>query len=97
MSIPDDRSFISLKKVIPTIIGLIKPTGGILALVKPQFEAYRKEIKKGVVLEKKIHNRICSEYKIWFENTCKMKFKGLVESPIRGPKGNIEFFIYCGS
>ena len=92
-----DVSFISMKKVIKPSLKFLKNKGEVLALIKPQFEAYRKEIKKGVVLEKKIHNRICSEYKIWFENTCKMKFKGLVESPIRGPKGNIEFFIYCGS
>ena len=52
-------------------------------------------MKKGVVLDKNVHLRICDEYKNWFEKNCLMKIIGLLESPIKGPKGNKEFLIYC--
>ena len=90
-----DVSFISLKKVIEPNLKFLKKNGKILALIKPQFEAQKKEIKKGVVLNDEVHKRICDEYKLWFKKNCSMKVNGIVKSPIKGPKGNIEFFIFC--
>ena len=90
-----DVSFISMKKVIESCLKFLTNNGQIIALIKPQFEAKKKEIKKGVVLDKNVHLRICDEYKKWFEENCLMKVIGLVESPIQGPKGNKEFLIYC--
>ncbi len=89
-----DVSFISLKKIIEPTMKFLKNNGIIIALIKPQFEAEKKEIKKGVVLEKKVHDRICQDYKKWFRYDCNMNVIGLVESPIKGPKGNREYLIY---
>ena len=90
-----DVSFISLKKALYTsLVFLNKPEGKIIALIKPQFEANKNEIKKGgVVVNPVIHQRICLEIRNWFIDECNLKVKGIIESPIRGPKGNIEFLI----
>ena len=90
-----DVSFISMKKVIEPCLKLLNKNGKIIGLIKPQFEAKKKEIKKGIVLDENVHLRICDDYKNWFKENCLMKFIGLVESPIKGPKGNKEFLIYC--
>ena len=90
-----DVSFISMKKVIQPSLKFLMDDGIIIGLIKPQFEAEKKEIKKGVVLDSLVHKRICKEYVSWFEKTCLMKVLGLIESPIKGPKGNKEFLIYC--
>ena len=90
-----DTSFISLKKVLePSLVFLDKKKGTILALIKPQFEAKKYEIRKGgVVIEQSVHQRICKEIESWFVHECQMEVKGIIESPIKGPKGNIEFLI----
>ena len=90
-----DVSFISMKKVIkPSLIFLDKKFGTIIALIKPQFESDRNEIKRGgVITNPLIHKRICDEYIDWFENFCNMKVLGITPSPITGPKGNVEFLI----
>jgi len=90
-----DVSFISMKKVIQPCLKFLTNNGKIIALIKPQFEVKKQEIKKGIVYDKNVHLRICDEYKNWFEENCLMKVIGLVESPIKGPKGNKEFLIYC--
>ena len=90
-----DVSFISMKKVIePSLLFLEQKSGIIVALIKPQFESEKKEIKKGgIITDKNIHTRICNDYKEWFASKCKMKVLGITPSPIKGPKGNIEFLI----
>ena len=90
-----DSSFISLKKVLkPSLTFLSKTQGKVIALIKPQFEANKSEIKKGgVVVEPSVHQRICLEIKKWFIEECEMQVKGIIQSPIKGPKGNIEFLI----
>ena len=88
-----DVSFISIKKIIKPNLCFLKNNSIIIILIKPQFEANKKEIKKGVVRDPNIHNRICEEIKTWLINECKSKIIGLVESPIKGPKGNIEFLV----
>ena len=65
-------------------------------LSKASFEASKNEIQKGgVVLDPVIHIRICQDFREWFSSKCKMKVKGIIPSPIKGPKGNIEFLIYA--
>ena len=90
-----DVSFISMKKVLkPSLNFLKKPAGVIVALIKPQFEANRNEIKRGgIVIDPVVHQRICNEIAKWFSEDCHLKILGIVESPIKGPKGNIEFLI----
>ena len=88
-----DVSFISLKKVIVPNLKLLKNKSTIIALIKPQFESKKNELKKGVVRDSQIHERICNETKDWFESDCDCKVLSIIESPIKGPKGNVEFLI----
>lgn len=88
-----DVSFISLKKVIVPNLNLLKNKSTIIALIKPQFESKKNESKKGVVRDSQIHERICNETKDWFESDCGCKVLSIIESPIKGPKGNVEFLI----
>ena len=88
-----DVSFISLKKVIEPNLHLLKNESFIITLIKPQFESKKNETKKGVVRDSKIHQRICNEISDWFEKECNCKVLSIIESPIKGPKGNIEFLI----
>ena len=66
----------------------------IIALIKPQFETKKINLKKGVVKDKMIHEEVCDDIKKWFRQKCKADVKGLIKSPITGPKGNVEFLIY---
>ena len=88
-----DVSFISLKKVIEPNLHLLKDESVIIALIKPQFESKKNETKKGVVKDIIIHQRICKEISEWFETLGQSKVLSINESPIKGPKGNIEFLI----
>lgn len=89
-----DTSFISLKLVIPATLIFVKPKGELLALIKPQFEVGKGEVEKGgVVKDPEKHRRVIRE--IWsFCEELGLRPEGVMESPLRGPKGNKEFFIY---
>lgn len=89
-----DVSFISLKKVIPVVVNLLKENGKVMALIKPQFEAGREKVgKNGVVREKSTHIDVISEI-ITFLRKNNLKIISLSYSPIKGPKGNIEYLVY---
>jgi 23S rRNA (cytidine1920-2'-O)/16S rRNA (cytidine1409-2'-O)-methyltransferase len=90
-----DTSFISLKLVIPAVLRLInKNDAVILALIKPQFEAGRGEIEKhGVVRNPEVHRKVVEEIKI-FCTELGLAVVGVCESPLTGPAGNREYFIY---
>ena len=88
-----DVSFISLKKVIEPNLNLLKDESVIISLIKPQFESKKNETKKGVVRDSLIHQRICNEISEWFESIYDSKVLSIIESPIKGPKGNTEFLI----
>ncbi len=91
-----DVSFISMKKVLIKCVNLLnKNKGEILALIKPQFEAKKNELKAGIVKDNSVHKRICDDFKHWFVKDLDMTVVGLITSPLKGPKGNIEFFIYA--
>ena len=86
-----DVSFISLKIVLPAIKALLKPTGQVLCLIKPQFEAGKEKVgKKGVVREPEIHKEGLDAF---VETVTELGFTilGLTFSPVKGPEGNIEF------
>ena len=89
-----DLSFISLKKIIPAVIECLRPGFAIVALVKPQFEAGREDIGKGgVVRDPEVRRRVLED--IWgFAEELGLTVRGLVQSPVRGPKGNVEYLIY---
>lgn len=90
-----DCSFISLQKIIPAAIALVRSSGKILALVKPQFEAGRREAArgKGVIKDPAVHSRVMTDLKLFVERTTTLKWLGQVESPLHGPAGNKEFFV----
>ena len=88
-----DVSFISLKKVILPCLNFLKKNSVIIVLIKPQFESKKNETKKGVVKDSEVHLRICNEIQNWFENECNCEVLKIIESPIRGPKGNKEFLL----
>ena len=86
-----DVSFISLKIVLPVIKSLLKPTGQVLCLIKPQFEAGRDKVgKKGVVREPETHKEVLDNF-VALANALEFKLLGLTFSPVKGPEGNIEF------
>ena len=89
-----DTSFISLRLVIPAALKFVKPQGELLALIKPQFEVGRGEVEKGgVVRDPEKHRRVIQG--IWsFCEELGLLPQRVMESPLRGPKGNKEFFIY---
>ncbi len=89
-----DVSFISLRLVLPKVRELLAEGGRILALIKPQFEVGKGKVGKGgVVRSPEDHERVLFEVK---EAAVAMALEvnGLTESPLLGPKGNREFFIY---
>jgi 23S rRNA (cytidine1920-2'-O)/16S rRNA (cytidine1409-2'-O)-methyltransferase len=89
-----DCSFISLKKILPPAVALLKTEGKIVALVKPQFEAGKAEADKGrgVIRDASIHERILEELRE-FAGEMNLDWRGTVESPLEGPAGNKEFLV----
>lgn len=88
-----DASFISLVKVLETPLQLAAPSCRLVALIKPQFEVAKREVGKGgVVREAALRTRVCGEVRDWLEGLG-WDVEGVVESPITGPKGNVEFLI----
>lgn len=86
-----DVSFISLKIVLPAIQALLKPTGQVVCLIKPQFEAGRDKVgKKGVVREPATHREVLDGF-VALANELNFRILGLTYSPVKGPEGNIEF------
>ena len=86
-----DVSFIGLEIVLPTIKTLLKPTGQVLCLIKPQFEAGKENVgKKGVVRDPKIHKMVLDNF-VSLVDSLGFKILGLTFSPVKGPEGNIEF------
>jgi 23S rRNA (cytidine1920-2'-O)/16S rRNA (cytidine1409-2'-O)-methyltransferase len=88
-----DCSFISLKKILPSAVPLLKPDGRIVALVKPQFEAGKAEADKGrgVITDPAVHQRVLAELQEFVGAQAGLCWRGVVESPLLGPAGNKEF------
>jgi 23S rRNA (cytidine1920-2'-O)/16S rRNA (cytidine1409-2'-O)-methyltransferase len=88
-----DASFIALSKVLGPALGLARPGAKLVALVKPQFEAGRAEVGKGgVVRDQSVHQRVCDEAVAWIASQG-WTVRGVIESPITGPEGNVEFLL----
>jgi 23S rRNA (cytidine1920-2'-O)/16S rRNA (cytidine1409-2'-O)-methyltransferase len=88
-----DCSFISLRKLLPPAIALLKTFGKIVALVKPQFEAGKAEADRGegVIRDPKIHERVLGELQAFTSELGTARWAGCTESPLLGPAGNKEF------
>ncbi|BCI69946.1 hemolysin TlyA family protein [Sphingomonas sp. S17] len=88
-----DASFIGLAKVLERPLRFAGPSGRLLALIKPQFEAGREEVGKGgVVRDPAVHARVCDEVVAWLSGVG-WHVAGVTQSPITGPEGNIEFLV----
>src|SRR5687767_10144502 len=88
-----DVSFISLRQILPVVPPLLRPGADVIALVKPQFEAGRAEVRKGVIHDAAIHARVVEEIRVAAAGV------GLTQaastpSPITGQKGNVEFLLH---
>lgn len=89
-----DVSFISLKIVLPVVKTLLKPTGQVLCLIKPQFEAGKEKVgKKGVVREPETHKEVLDNF-VALADSLAFRILGLTFSPVKGPEGNIEFLAH---
>ncbi len=103
-----DASFISLKILLPVVLDWFRPIqpspsaintskGEVIALIKPQFEAGRKETarNKGVIRDPLVHRAVLVDV-LTFASEQGFENRGLMRSPILGPKGNIEFLVWLG-
>lgn len=102
-----DCSFISLRKILPATVALLRPFAKMVALVKPQFEAGKKEVDrgKGVISDPAIHERVLRELREFIEthaglerrdenaSALPLRWCGVTESPLLGPAGNKEFLL----
>jgi 23S rRNA (cytidine1920-2'-O)/16S rRNA (cytidine1409-2'-O)-methyltransferase len=88
-----DVSFISLRQVLPPVLGLAQPGWEAVVLVKPQFESGPADVKGGVVRDPAVHARVLREVAeaalAWEAETT-----GVTDSGLPGPKGNREFFLH---
>jgi len=90
-----DASFISLRLLLPAICGWMRPEGELVALVKPQFEAGRKAVGKGgVVRSPEVHRDVLLGL-IPHAAAIGLAPQGILRSPLLGPKGNVEFLLWC--
>ena len=100
-----DASFISLKILFPVVKQWFRPSppahllsrewGGVIALIKPQFEAGRKDVSRGdgVIRDPEIHRQVLLDVLAYAQRES-FGLKGLIRSPILGPKGNVEFLAW---
>ena len=89
-----DASFISLETILPAALKLVKTESKLLALIKPQFEVGKGQVgKKGVVRDPVLHKLVCDRIKNWLNSLTNWKVIEIIESPVKGPEGNIEFLI----
>jgi 23S rRNA (cytidine1920-2'-O)/16S rRNA (cytidine1409-2'-O)-methyltransferase len=90
-----DASFIGLETVLPAALSLAKPHAQLVALIKPQFEVGPARVgKNGVVRDPALHREVCDRIAAWLTHLG-WTVSGIVESPIRGPEGNVEFLIHA--
>jgi len=89
-----DTSFISIEKFLSHLLGFLKREGAIISLIKPQFEVGKGDVGKGgVVRDSKLHQEVLDRISV-FCTDLGLTVLRVTESPLVGPKGNKEFFIY---
>jgi 23S rRNA (cytidine1920-2'-O)/16S rRNA (cytidine1409-2'-O)-methyltransferase len=90
-----DCSFISLRKILPAAVALLRPCGRIVALIKPQFEAGKAEADRGagVIRDPVIHQRVLGELNQFVAARVDLRWIDVTESPVLGPAGNKEFLV----
>lgn len=90
-----DASFISLRLLLSVVVGWLEEGGDVIALVKPQFEAGKKAVGRGgVVKNPEIHRRVLEKV-ISYATELDLIPQDVIQSPLTGPKGNLEFLLWC--
>ncbi|HAT71904.1 MAG TPA: TlyA family rRNA (cytidine-2'-O)-methyltransferase [Elusimicrobia bacterium] len=90
-----DVSFISLKLILGPVLSVMAPGGGIIALVKPQFELQAKDLRRGIVKDEATRLKVMDDLRAFLKGALPgAKEMGLIDSPIKGAKGNLEFLWY---
>ncbi|MEG0071870.1 MAG: TlyA family RNA methyltransferase [Raoultibacter sp.] len=87
-----DVSFIGLAQLAPAFARLSQPESVFIGLVKPQFESHHSETDRGVVRDPRVHQRVVEEVSAALVASG-FAVTGVVESPLRGPEGNVEFLV----
>ncbi len=89
-----DASFIGLETVLPASLALAADAARLVALIKPQFEVGAARVGKGgVVRDPDLHREVCERIAAWLAAQSPWRVEGVIESPIRGPEGNVEFLL----
>ena len=90
-----DLSFISLTKILPAVFGVLEEEGSVVCLIKPQFELSKEEVGKGgIVREPELHEKAVEKIKSFVVDEAGREWCGLIESPIKGTEGNVEFLAW---
>lgn len=89
-----DVSFISLKLIIPPLLKVLKPSADLIVLVKPQFEAGRNAVKKGIVRDANALEEVLRDMEM-FMSSLDLAVSGAIPSPIKGAKGNQEYLMHA--
>ncbi|MEX2606290.1 MAG: TlyA family RNA methyltransferase [Kiritimatiellia bacterium] len=89
-----DTSFISLKLILPAADRVLLPGSTILSLIKPQFEAGRKHLRKGVVVDEDIRQQVVEDIRGFGTRELGWTCPGIIRSPLKGPAGNVEFLAH---
>jgi 23S rRNA (cytidine1920-2'-O)/16S rRNA (cytidine1409-2'-O)-methyltransferase len=88
-----DVSFISLRQILPPVATVLREGADVVALVKPQFEAGRDEVRKGIIRDPAVHERVLAEVTAAGAEVGLTRV-GFTPSPITGQKGNVEFLLH---
>jgi len=88
-----DVSFISLRQILPPVATVLREGADVVALVKPQFEAGRDEVRKGIIRDPAVHDRVLAEVTAAGAEVG-LNRVGSTPSPITGQKGNVEFLLH---
>ena len=90
-----DCSFISLRRILPPTVALLRASGRIVALIKPQFEAGKAEADKGagVITDPAVHQRVLDELRLFVTTELRLAWQDVTASPLLGPAGNKEFLV----
>jgi 23S rRNA (cytidine1920-2'-O)/16S rRNA (cytidine1409-2'-O)-methyltransferase len=92
-----DLSFISLTKVLPAVFSVLDEGGGVVCLIKPQFELRREDVGKGgIVRDAALHQVAIDKIRGFVTGELGREWRGLIASPITGTDGNQEFLAWLG-
>jgi 23S rRNA (cytidine1920-2'-O)/16S rRNA (cytidine1409-2'-O)-methyltransferase len=90
-----DVSFISLEMILPAAVRIASPSTGLVALIKPQFEAGRENVGKGGIVRDEAVRQAVVERVVDFTRAAGLVVEGVIESPIRGAEGNVEYLMHA--